>query len=40
MQFEKVVNLFDRTLNDKDLPRFITNNELKFMIKEEEMITT
>ena len=40
MEFQKIVNLFDTSLNDKDLLRFVTKNGLKFMIKQEEMIIT
>ena len=40
MEFQKIVNLFDTSLNDKDLSRFVTKNGLKFMIKQEEMIIT
>ena len=40
MEFQKIVNLFDTSLNDKDLLRFVTKNRLKFMIKQEEMIIT
>ena len=40
MEFQKIVNLFDTSLNDKDLLRFVTKNGLKFMIKQEEIIIT
>ena len=40
MEFQKIVNLLNTTLNEKDLPRFATKNGLKFMIKQEEIITT
>ena len=40
MEFQKIVNLFDTSLNDKDLLRFVTKNGLKFMIEQEEMIIT
>ena len=32
MGFQKTVNLLDATFDDKDLPRFVTKNGLKFMI--------
>ena len=32
MEFQKLANLFDTTFYDKDLPRLVTTNELKFMI--------
>ena len=31
--FQKIVNLLDMTSDDKDLPRFVTKNGLKFMIR-------
>ena len=37
MEFQQIVNLLDMTSDDKDLPRFATNNGLKFMIKQEEI---
>ena len=30
MQFQKIVNLFDTTFDDKDLPRFVTKKWIKF----------
>ena len=30
MEFQKVVNLLDTTSDNKDLPKFVTKNELKF----------
>ena len=36
MEFQKIVNFLDTTFDDKDLPRFITKNRLKFMINQEE----
>ena len=38
MEFQKIVNLLDTTSDDKDLPRFVTKNGLKFMINQEEII--
>ena len=35
--FQKIVNLLDMTSDDKDLPRFVTKNGLKFMINQEEI---
>ena len=39
MEFQKNVNLLDTTSDDKDLPRFVTKNGLKFMIMQEEIVT-
>ena len=33
----KIVNFLDTTSDDKDLPKFVTKNELKFMINQEEI---
>ena len=38
MEFQKIVNLLDTISDDKDLPRFVTKNGLKFMINQEEII--
>ena len=38
MEFQKIVNLLDTTSDDKDLPRFVTKNGLKFMISQEDII--
>ena len=40
MKFQKIVNLLDTTSDDKDLLRFATKNGLKFMINQEEIVTT
>ena len=37
MEFQKVVNFLDTTSDNKDLPRFVTKNELKFMISQKEI---
>ena len=37
MGFQKTVNLLDATFDDKDLPRFVTKNGLKFMINQKEI---
>ena len=37
MGFQKTVNLLDETFDDKDLPRFVTKNGLKFMINQKEI---
>ena len=37
MEFQKIVNLFDTTFDDKDLPRFVTKNGLKFMINQKKI---
>ena len=29
MEFQKIVNLLDKTFDDKDLPRFITKKEIE-----------
>ena len=37
MEFQKIINLLDKTFDDQDLPRFITKNGLKFMINQKEI---
>ena len=37
MEFQKIVNFLDKTTDDKDLPKFVTKNGLKFMINQEEI---
>ena len=37
MGFQKTVNLLDATFDDKDLPRFVTKNGLKFMINQNKI---
>ena len=37
MEFQKIVNLLDTTFDDKDLPRFVTKNGLKFMINQKKI---
>ena len=37
MEFQKLVNLLDTTSDDKDLPRFVTKNGLKFMINQKKI---
>ena len=37
MEFQKILNFLDTTSDDKDLPRFVTKNGLKFVINEEEI---
>ena len=37
MEFQKIVNFLDKTFDDKDLPRFVTKNGLKFMIHQKEI---
>ena len=37
MEFQKVVNFLDTTSDDKDLPRFVLKDELKFMINQKEI---
>ena len=37
VESQKIVNLLDTTSDDKDLPRFVTKNGLKFMINQKEI---
>ena len=37
MVFQKIVNLLDTASDDKDLPKFVTKNGLKFMINQEKI---
>ena len=37
MGFQKTVNLLDATFDDKDLPRFVTKNGLKFRINQNKI---
>ena len=39
MEFQKITNFLDRTSDNNDLPKFVTKNELKFMINQKEIIT-
>ena len=39
MEFQKIVNLFHKTFDDKDLPRFVTKNGLKFLINQKKITT-
>ena len=36
MEFQKIVNLLDTIFDDKDLPRLVTKNGLKFMINQKK----
>ena len=36
MEFRKIVNLLDITSDNKDLPKYVTKNGLKFMINHKE----
>ena len=36
MEFQKIVNFLDTTSDDKDLPRFVTKNRLKYMINQKK----
>ena len=38
MEFQKVVNLLDTTSDNKDLPKFVTKNGLRFMINHKEIM--
>ena len=37
MEFQKIANFLDTTFDDKDLPRIVTKNGLKFMVNQEEI---
>ena len=37
MEFQKIVNFLDTTSDDKDLPRFVTKNGLKFLISQKKI---
>ena len=37
MEFQKILNLFDTTFDDKDLPKVVTKNGLKFMINQKKI---
>ena len=39
MEFQKIRNFLDITSDDKDLPKFVTKNGLKFMINQKKIIT-
>ena len=39
MEFQKIVNFLDTTSDDKDLPRFVTKNGLKFIINQKKIAT-
>ena len=39
MEFQKIVNFLDITSDNKDLPKFVTKNGLKFMINQKKIIT-
>ena len=36
-EFQKIVNLLDTTSDNKDLPRFVAKNGLKFRINQEKI---
>ena len=38
MEFKKITNFIDITSDNKDLPKFVTKNGLKFMINQKEII--
>ena len=38
MEFQKIVNFLDTTSDNKDLPKFVTKNGLKFMINHKKMM--
>ena len=37
MEFQKITNFLDITSDNKDLPKFVTKNGLKFMIDQKEI---
>ena len=37
MEFQKIVNFLDTTSDNKDLPKFVTKNGLKFMINHKDI---
>ena len=37
MEFQKILNLLDITSDNKDLPRYVTKNGLKFMINQKKV---
>ena len=37
MEFQKIRNFLDATSDDKDLPRFVTKNGLKFLISQKKI---
>ena len=37
MEFQKIRNFLDTTSDDKDLPRFVTKNGLKFLISQKKI---
>ena len=38
MEFQKIVNSLDTTSDNKDLPKFVTKNGLRFMINHKEIM--
>ena len=38
MEFQKIVNFLDTNSDNKDLPKFVTKNGLKFMICHKEIM--
>ena len=38
MEFQKIVNFLDTTSDNKDLPKFVTKNGLRFMINHKEIM--
>ena len=37
MEFQTIVNLLDITSDNKDLPKYVTKNGLKFMINQKKI---
>ena len=38
MEFQKITNVLDITSDNKDLPKFVTKNGLKFIINQKEIM--
>ena len=38
MEFQKIVNFFDTNFDNKDLPKFVAKNGLKFMMNHKEIM--
>ena len=38
MNFRKIINFLDKNSDEKNLPRFVTKNGLKFMIRKTDTV--
>ena len=38
MEFQKITNFLDTTSDNKDVPKFVTKNGLRFMINHKEIM--